>query len=413
MKVVNFIKNHFHQKPISSKTTFIKNHFHQKIKNHFHQKTIFIKNHFHQKPFSSKTSFIRNHFHQKPLSSKTTFIKNHFHQKPFSSETIFIRNHFYQKPLSSKTIFIKKTFSSKNIFIKNHFHQKPFSSETISIKNHFHQSTSCQRDPPLEQKQHSPCLCESVVGRRPATPSHQHGLCPPLGSQLAFLLNIAGRRPAMFSRKARWGSKGWCLGVWVFRCWGFRSLGCHELHSWNAPLFLSESQRYMCPQNWQLWNWNFSTNSSRIFTIWTSKMGQPLFSRNRCHDLGFKYREKLYSLHRGVMVTQPSSLSSRGFFFFPAVIRLWKYTFYTTVWADFHWTMCRSSKCFRASCTKCHCRKRCQELYFFGVGHTDTSVHHDVRRVSRNEWDSLGRHVHSRARERSQQSRHSNTSQPP
>ena len=38
MKVVNFIrkifiKNHFHQKPLSSKTTFIKNHFHQKTPN--------------------------------------------------------------------------------------------------------------------------------------------------------------------------------------------------------------------------------------------------------------------------------------------------------------------------------------------------------------------------------------------
>ena len=113
----------------------------------------------------------QNHFHQ-----KTTFIKNHFHQKPFSSKTIFIRDHF---------------------------HQKPFSSKTNYIKNQFHQSTSCQRDPPPEQKQYSPCLCESVAGRRPATPSHKNGLCPPLGSQLAFLLNIAGRRPAMFSRKAR------------------------------------------------------------------------------------------------------------------------------------------------------------------------------------------------------------------
>ena len=63
MKVVNFIKNHFHQKPLSSRTTFIKNHFHQE-------------------PLSSKTTFIKNHFHQKPLSSRTTFIKNHFHQKP-------------------------------------------------------------------------------------------------------------------------------------------------------------------------------------------------------------------------------------------------------------------------------------------------------------------------------------------
>ena len=65
--------------------------------NHFHQKKFFIK-----MPLSSKC-----HFHQKPLSSKTTFIKNHFHQKPFSSETTFIKNHFHQKPISSKTNFIR------------------------------------------------------------------------------------------------------------------------------------------------------------------------------------------------------------------------------------------------------------------------------------------------------------------
>ena len=33
--------------------------------------------------------FVKNHFHQKPLSSNTTFIQNHFHQKPLSSKTIF------------------------------------------------------------------------------------------------------------------------------------------------------------------------------------------------------------------------------------------------------------------------------------------------------------------------------------
>ena len=104
--------------------------------NHFHQKNFFIKNHFHQKPLSSKTTF-----NKKPLSSKTTFIKNHFHQKPLSSKTIFIKNHFHQKPISSKTNFIR-----------DHFHQKPFLSKTNFIKNQFHQSTSCQRDPPPEQK---------------------------------------------------------------------------------------------------------------------------------------------------------------------------------------------------------------------------------------------------------------------
>ena len=70
--------------------------------NHFHQKKFFIKIHFHQKPLSSKTTFIKNHFHQ-----KTTFIKNQFHQRPISSETTFIKNHFHQKPISSKTNFIR------------------------------------------------------------------------------------------------------------------------------------------------------------------------------------------------------------------------------------------------------------------------------------------------------------------
>ena len=75
MKVVNFIKN------------------------------IFIKNHFHQKPLSSKTTFIRTTF------IRTTFIKNHFHQKPFSSKTIFIKNHFHKKPLSSKRLGLAERHS--------------------------------------------------------------------------------------------------------------------------------------------------------------------------------------------------------------------------------------------------------------------------------------------------------------
>ena len=44
------------------------------------------------------------------------------------------------------------------------------------------------------------CVKASRAEGRPATPSHKHGLCPPLGSQPAFLLNIAGQcsaeRPA-------------------------------------------------------------------------------------------------------------------------------------------------------------------------------------------------------------------------
>ena len=225
-------KYHFHQNttfikiPLSSKTTFIK-----KIssKNQFHQKTNFIKTTFIKKNFSSKP------LSSKPLSSKTTFIKNplsskyHFHQNttfikiPLSSKYHFHQNTTFIKiPLSSKyhfhqnTTFIKKPLSSKNHFhqkttfikkplsSKNHFHQKTnFIKKPISSKTNFIKNQSCQRDPPPEQKQHSPCLCESVAGQRPATPSHKHGLCPPLGSPLAFLLNITGRRPAMFSRKAR------------------------------------------------------------------------------------------------------------------------------------------------------------------------------------------------------------------
>ena len=56
-----------------------------------------LQNHFHQNPVSSKTSFIKNQFYQKTVSFKTvssksnfihvdTFIKNHFHQKPFSPQ---------------------------------------------------------------------------------------------------------------------------------------------------------------------------------------------------------------------------------------------------------------------------------------------------------------------------------------
>ena len=60
------------------------------------------------KKLSSKNTFIKNHFHQKPLSSKTTFIqttfiKIHFHPKRLSSE-----NHFHQK-----TTFIKFQFRPK------------------------------------------------------------------------------------------------------------------------------------------------------------------------------------------------------------------------------------------------------------------------------------------------------------
>ena len=69
--------------------------------------------------------------------------------------------------------------------------------------------------PPAEHKQYSPCLWEGVAGRRPATPSHRHGLCPPFGFQPAFHPNIASRRLAMFGWKAGWKSKGGGLGFRV------------------------------------------------------------------------------------------------------------------------------------------------------------------------------------------------------
>ena len=67
-------------------------------------------------------------------------------------------------------------------------------------------STEGARSPAPRQCHDCPCLCESVVRR--ATPPHQQGLCPPLGFQRAFQLNIAGLQRAIF----------WCLG---FKVWGF------------------------------------------------------------------------------------------------------------------------------------------------------------------------------------------------
>ena len=109
-----------------------------------------------------------------------------------------------------KCKFIKTTFIKKKIFIKIHFHQKPLSS-----KCHFHQALLV-RGTHHPSKNNIVVLCESVAGRRPATPSHKHGLCPPLGSQLAFLLNIAGLKAGNVQQKAplrvqRWVF--WCLGL--------------------------------------------------------------------------------------------------------------------------------------------------------------------------------------------------------
>ena len=78
----------------------------------------------------------KNHFHQ-----------NHFHQKKFSSETTFIKNQFHQRPLSSETL-------SSNTLIRNNYHHKSHCRRTRQ------NTLGCQ-------KQYSPCLCESVPGRRP------------------------------------------------------------------------------------------------------------------------------------------------------------------------------------------------------------------------------------------------------
>ena len=41
--------------------------------------------------------------------------------------------------------------------------------------------------------QYSPCFCEAVASRRPATPSHKHGLCPAF--RVSTGLHVKHRRP--------------------------------------------------------------------------------------------------------------------------------------------------------------------------------------------------------------------------
>ena len=65
-------------------------------------------------------------------------------------------------------------------------------------------SPPCPPHPPRENVIQSVLLCEFVALRRRATPSHKHGLWPPLGFQQAFQLKVQ-----------RWG----------FRFCGFRVLG--------------------------------------------------------------------------------------------------------------------------------------------------------------------------------------------
>ena len=83
------------------------------------------------------------------------------HPKPLSSQMC----KFHPKPLSSQMC----KFHPKLLSSQYHFHPKPLSSQ----KRFWWENNSKQ-----ELKQYSPCLCESVAGRRPGTPSHKHGLCP-------------------------------------------------------------------------------------------------------------------------------------------------------------------------------------------------------------------------------------------
>ena len=85
------------------------------------------------------------------------------------------------------------------------------------------------------QKQYCPCLCEGVASRRPATPSHKHGLCPPFGFQQAFMRSIAG--PGDAPHEAGDAPHEGLLKVErrEFRCLGFRCLQM-SLTSWETLL---------------------------------------------------------------------------------------------------------------------------------------------------------------------------------
>ena len=91
--------------------------------------------------------------------------------------------------------FSSKTLSSNfDTFIQTQFHSMNIHPRTFSSNDIFIQKIH------MWDNQYSPCLCESVAGRRP-TPLHKHGLCPPFGFRQAFMWSIAGRRPAMLHMK--------------------------------------------------------------------------------------------------------------------------------------------------------------------------------------------------------------------
>ena len=73
----------------------------------------------------------------------------------------------------------------------------------------------------VRDNQYSPCFCEGVAGRRPATPSHKHGLCPPF---VSTGLHVEHRRPKAGNapHEGLLKSKGGGFGVLGFRGLGFR-----------------------------------------------------------------------------------------------------------------------------------------------------------------------------------------------
>ena len=110
---------------------------------------------------------------------KTTFIKNQFHQK-----TSFIKDQFHQKPLSSP--FSSETNSCQIVWL--HGLQKGgWGLKDAGQKAGGENGRAWGKNETKGwDSQYSPCLCEGVAGRRPATPSHKHGLCPRFGFQQAF-----------------------------------------------------------------------------------------------------------------------------------------------------------------------------------------------------------------------------------
>ena len=78
----------------------------------------------------------------------------------------------------------------------------------------------------VRDNQYSPCFCEGVAGRRPATFSHKHGLCPPFvstGLHVEHRRPKAGNAPHEGLLKSRGGV--WRLGVQVFWVLGLGLLG--------------------------------------------------------------------------------------------------------------------------------------------------------------------------------------------